>query len=129
MRIAIAGFLIPYVFVLQPAMLLEGPVQQLLTSGLTLIAGMVALAAGLAGYLVLRTTLLERVLLIAGALALVYPAILVSAAGLAAVVTVVAIQVSRRQLQRSRGRAEQPDEGESEDADLKTEHKPVQDQR
>lgn len=129
LRIAIAGFLIPYVFVLQPAMLLEGPVQQLLTSGLTLIAGMVALAAGLAGYLVLRTTLLERVLLIAGALALVYPAILVSAAGLAAVVTVVAIQVSRRQLQRSRGRAEQPDEGESEDADLKTEHKPVQDQR
>lgn len=100
LRLAIAGFLIPYVFVLEPALLLEGTVGELVPALATVIAGMVAIAAGLAGHLVVRALTVERVLLIAGGFLMIYPEILVSAIGMVVAAVVVVIQVIRRRRNR-----------------------------
>src|SRR5699024_6044995 len=65
LEIAVAGFLVPYVLIFEPAMLLEGPVSDLLPAFITVIIGMVGLAAGLAGFLLTDTNIVERILLIA----------------------------------------------------------------
>lgn len=95
-RLAIAGFVIPYVFVLQPALLLQGTVAELLQALTTAIIGMVALSSGLAGYLLKRANFLERLLLISGGLMLIYPGLTVELIGAALLALAVVLQVSRR---------------------------------
>ena len=96
LRIAFAGFLIPYVFILQPALLLEGSWNELVVSLITVIVGMVALASGLAGHLVVRATWAERLLLIAGGFALIYPELVISVGGMVAMGVVLVMQVTRK---------------------------------
>jgi TRAP transporter 4TM/12TM fusion protein len=95
-KLAIAAFLIPFVFVLEPSLLLEGPVSDLIPALATLILGMTVVAAGLAGFLIGRARVVERVMLIGGGLLMVYPSILVSAVGFAVVAVAVVLQVLRR---------------------------------
>src|SRR5699024_7330928 len=66
LKLAIAGFLIPYVFVLEPALLLDGTVAELIPALVTVILGMTAIAGGLAGFLVARGRAVDRALLIVG---------------------------------------------------------------
>lgn len=95
-RIAIAGFLIPYVFILQPALLLQGTWQDMVTALVTLILGMVGVAAGMAGYFFGAANAVERVLLFAGGIALVYPSLWISIAGLAVLVIIAVEQRLRK---------------------------------
>ncbi len=95
LKLAIAGFVIPYVFVLEPALLLQGSTSELLVPLGTAIVGMVAIAAGLAGHLLLRAATLERGLLIAGGFLLVYPEIVVSLLGVVMVAAAVVLQLTR----------------------------------
>lgn len=95
LRLAFAGFLIPYVLVLEPALLYEGPVTDLLPALATLLLGMVAISSGLAGYLLRRCTTPERALLLVAGVAMVYPDILISVFGLAVGAVIVVLQVVR----------------------------------
>jgi len=84
-RIGAAGFIVPFMFVYEPALLMLDPAvgksRDFITASLPSIAwatftattGIVFLAAGLAGYLSARATIIERVLLIAGCFFLVNP--------------------------------------------------------
>lgn len=100
LRLAVAGFLIPYVFVLQPALVLQAGWQEVPVPLLTVIAGMVAIAAGMAGHMLIRVTLMERVLLLVGGVGLVYPNVVISLVGLGLVAAAILLQLSRRKLQR-----------------------------
>ncbi|OSM44261.1 TRAP transporter permease [Nesterenkonia sp. PF2B19] len=117
LRIAIAGFLIPYVFILQPALLLEGSWQELVIALSTVIVGMVGVSSGLAGHLVVRGTLPERFLLVGGGLALIYPDLLVSMSGLAAMGLAVIMQIVRRGASRGPGAASDSSRGVSDGTD------------
>lgn len=96
LRLAIAGFLIPFVFVLEPSLLLAGSVSELIPALITVILGMVAIAAGLAGYLLGDASRIERTLLIIAGVLMVYPSILISIVGLALAAVVIALQLIRR---------------------------------
>ncbi|WP_123305513.1 TRAP transporter permease [Bogoriella caseilytica] len=109
LRIAVAGFLIPYVFVLQPALLLEGSITELFEALTTVIVGMIALASGLAGHLLIRANVLERVLLIAGGLALIYPELVISVAGMVAMALAVVLQLLRWRAGRGIGTSGEAD--------------------
>lgn len=74
MKLALAGFIVPYMFVYSPALLLIG------TSGLgavlvavSALVGVLALGAGVEGWLVTEATALQRVLLLGSALLLINP--------------------------------------------------------
>ncbi len=100
------AFLLPFMFVLDPSgtgLLLDGSFKNLanadwvsiaLVTG-TAAAGIAALAGGLQGWLLCRTNLLERWMLIIAGLMLVYPTELFDVIGLALAMVVVVMQKLR----------------------------------
>lgn len=99
-RIAIAAFLIPYAFILEPALLLQGDLSALWTALPTLILGLVALAAGLAGHFITRANAVERILMVAGGVLLIYPELWISAVGAGAFVAAILMQLAKRGMRR-----------------------------
>lgn len=114
MRMAIAGFLIPYAFILEPALLLEGTFTELILALGTVVLGMIGVSSGLAGYLIARGTIVDRTLLVLGGIMLIYPDVVVSGIGLGVVAAGVAIQA----VLRSRGYKANMDSGDDVHVDL-----------
>ncbi|WP_415783100.1 TRAP transporter permease [Brevibacillus invocatus] len=83
-KLAIAAFIIPYVFVFNPILLLEGEsLWFLIVPLITALIGMASISAGIMGYLIRTASVFERSLLVLAGLMLVYPeGILVSLIGL-----------------------------------------------
>jgi TRAP transporter 4TM/12TM fusion protein/TRAP transporter TAXI family solute receptor len=83
-----AGFIVPFMFVYGPELLLMGSPVGILVATITAVIGVIALAAGGVGYA--RTGIFgwERALALMGAALLVYPGLLSDAAGLVAVALV-----------------------------------------
>jgi TRAP transporter 4TM/12TM fusion protein len=101
------AFLVPFVFVLDPAglgLLLHGSfkglasasVVDIVTVCVTAMLGIAALAGGMQGWLFKRATRIERWMLIVAGLALVYPRALADAVGIALVAFVLVLQFLRR---------------------------------
>jgi TRAP transporter 4TM/12TM fusion protein len=76
MRLGAVLFIVPFMFVYQPALLMIGPWPQILLAGGTATLGVICLAAGLQGWLRCRTTLLDRVMLLVAGLLFVTPWVL-----------------------------------------------------
>jgi TRAP-type uncharacterized transport system fused permease subunit len=97
-KYTLPAFLVPFMFVLDPAgqgILLKGNWQDIALSSGTAMIGIVALAGGAQGWLLKKTNLLERLLLIAAGLALVYPQPLADAIGVGLIIAVVLMQKFR----------------------------------
>ena len=90
MRAAAPAYIVPFMFVFEPSLLLIGDWTVSLYSTVTASLGVVLLAAGLFGYLLRPTSLWQRVLLIAAALLLIKPGWVTDLIGLA-LATVVAL--------------------------------------
>lgn len=73
MRLGVAAYIVPFVFVYNSALLAEGPVQQIVISGITAFLGIGMVAIGLEGYLLANLKWVQRILLILGGLALLVP--------------------------------------------------------
>ena len=107
-KLAVAAFLIPFVFVLEPSLLLQGTLLELVPALATLVLGMMAIAAGLAGYFFGRTTGPERTLLLVGGVLMVYPMVVVSVVGLVLAGVAVVLQLLRRRGSGGDGASEEP---------------------
>jgi TRAP transporter 4TM/12TM fusion protein len=70
---ALAGFLLPYMFVYNNSLLLMGPVFPIIISIFTALFGVICLGSGIIGYLHKKTRFHERILLFAAALLLISP--------------------------------------------------------
>ncbi len=96
-RLALAGFLVPYIFVYDNSlMLLNTTVTGAIFIALTATAGIVLLGAGAIGQLLIRATLIERALWIAGSLCLIIPGLVTDTVGLSLGAIGVASQMMRR---------------------------------
>ena len=83
-KIAIAAFLIPYMFVFNPQMLMiDAAWYDVLLIAVTAIIGMYGVAAALEGYFTRRAHLLQRILFLAGGLLLIKPGLLTDIIGIA----------------------------------------------
>ncbi|ADJ15575.1 TRAP transporter permease [Halalkalicoccus jeotgali] len=87
-NLAAAGFLVPYLFVLGPELLLIGETTAIVASVVTAVIGVIALSAGTQGYFYAPAHLVERVALVAGAVALIYPGTTADLVGLAVIAAV-----------------------------------------
>jgi TRAP transporter 4TM/12TM fusion protein len=84
-KYTLPAFLVPFMFTLHPdgvGLLLKGAWGNILWTTVTVAVGLAALAAGLTGWLLMKTTWLERGLLVAAGLVLVYPSLLQDLIGL-----------------------------------------------
>ena len=96
-KLAIAAFIVPYIFAMNPSMLLMdqgvlAAIQVIITSCL----GIFGIAAALEGYVVARTPWWQRILLAAGGLCLIDPSLMTDIVGVAAIVIVVVLQIVMR---------------------------------
>ena len=98
-KYTLPAFLVPFMFVLDPegqGILLKGSWDVIALSSITAMIGIVALAGGAQGWLLKQTSLLERGLLVAAGLALVYPKPLADAIGIVLICLVVVMQKLRK---------------------------------
>ncbi len=84
--LALPGFLVPFLFVYHPALLLEGTGLEIAQSAFTAGLGVVALAAGTIGFFMRKLAAWERALLIGVAFTLITPSIWTDLLGLGAAV-------------------------------------------
>ena len=96
-KLAIAAFIIPYMFVLSPVLLMvSGTVTDLLLATITALLGMVALSSGLIGFLADKCLLPERLLLAVGGLLLIKPGWITDVIGVVIFAVILALQLKRR---------------------------------
>ena len=82
MGLASAGFLVPFMFVYAPALILDGTVTEIASTALTALVGVVALSGAVIGYVRGPVGPVRRVVLLAAALALIAPSFLWDGIGL-----------------------------------------------
>ncbi|MBL8706739.1 MAG: TRAP transporter permease [Rhodospirillales bacterium] len=95
-RVGAAGFLVPFAFVYQPAILMIGAWTDVAISTFSATIGVFMLAAGLHGYLVRRLAMYERVWCVAAALLLIDPGIVTDVIGYGLVGAAFAYQYATR---------------------------------
>ncbi|MBE8949137.1 MAG: TRAP transporter permease [Quinella sp. 3Q1] len=96
-KLAIAAFIIPYMFVLNPELILiHGVTGGLILSLLTAIIGMVALSSSLIGYLAAPLKNFERIILGAGGLMMIKPGLVTDVAGVAIFAAILFLQLRAR---------------------------------
>lgn len=92
-KLAIAAFIIPYMFVLSPELLMiDTTWTQLIWVLITAITGMIAIGAGLIGYWYRKLNWLERIITFVTGIALIYPEGFTDLIGAAVFIVLFAIQ-------------------------------------
>jgi len=90
--LALAGFIVPFMFAYNQALLFQAPLWKVLLTSGTAILGVIALAACVQNYYISKLNLLERVLFAITALALIKPGLWTDLFGLAILGGVMLIQ-------------------------------------
>lgn len=94
-RLAIAAFLIPYIFVYSPQLLLiDVTLVQIIFIVVTSLIGIIAVAAALTGYFSSNMSLADRILFIAGGIMMVTTSLMFN--GIGAVLLVVGVLIQRK---------------------------------
>ncbi|MFJ7936206.1 TRAP transporter permease [Sporosarcina sp. NPDC096371] len=92
-KLAIAAFIIPYMFVFNPAMLMMGAsIPEIIWVVFTAIIGMVAIGAGMIGFWYRKCIWIERLLAVGTGLLLIYPETITDIVGLVLFATLFTIQ-------------------------------------
>jgi len=91
-QIGLVAFLIPFMFVNTPGLLMQGDAPGILWTALSASVGVIALASGVMGHFLRRNYIWESVLLLAGAVLLIKPGSATDIAGFGAVIVVIVLQ-------------------------------------
>ena len=103
-RIGAAGFIVPFMFVYEPALLMIGPWTSVLPAVVSATIGCVVLAAGLYGYLLRECSAWQRLALVVASLLLIKPGWITDLLGLGLLLAVLASQWLVRSRQPATGR-------------------------
>jgi len=103
MRVAAPSYIVPFMFVYEPSLLMMGDWVTIVTSALSASVGVMCLAAGLVGYLKRPCAAWERGLLIVAALLLIKPGYVSDAIGIGLLVLLFVLQrfAERRETRRA----------------------------
>jgi TRAP transporter 4TM/12TM fusion protein len=98
MRVAAAGFIVPFMFVYGPSLLFIGSAFDIITSAISASFGVTALAAAMMGWFVKELKMWERAVLLVAAFLLIKPGIYSDAIGY---ILLIGVFVSQKYWQRS----------------------------
>jgi TRAP-type uncharacterized transport system fused permease subunit len=96
MRFSIAGFIIPFMFVFGPAMVLIGTKAEIALSIITGIIGCMALSAAIQGFFINHANVIERIILFIASLCLIKPGLKTDLIGLAMLIIIGGIQIIKK---------------------------------
>ena len=96
-KIGAAGFIVPFMFVYEPSLLMIGEWYDIASAAASASIGCILLAAGLQGYFVRHANLVERGLLILAALLLIKPGWVTDLIGIGIAAGVYALQIMTRE--------------------------------
>ena len=100
-KLAIGAFIVPYVFALNPAMLLiDTSVLEVIQICITSFVGIFAVSAALEGFFLRPMLWWQRIIAAIGGLLLIYPGMVTDLAGLVLIAAVVALQVYSRKKEK-----------------------------
>jgi TRAP-type uncharacterized transport system fused permease subunit len=91
-RLAAPAYIIPFMFIYEPSLLLIGDWFTSLTSTVSAMVGVTCLAAGLQGYLLRAAPWWQRAMLLVAAILLIKPGYITDAIGLALLALVIVAQ-------------------------------------
>lgn len=92
-KLAIAAFLIPYIFVMNPVMLMiDASAMKIVFTIVTSVIGMIGISASMIGYYIIKPSIVERLLLFVGGICLIHPNIVTDAIGLVVLILVTLYQ-------------------------------------
>jgi TRAP-type uncharacterized transport system fused permease subunit len=95
-KLGLAGFIVPFLFLYSPSIVLEGSMVNIIINSLTALLGVTALAGGLVGWFFMPLPPWLRLVFLASAIALIVPNVLASVAGVAPLVIVPLLVMARR---------------------------------
>lgn len=103
-KLAIAAFIIPYMFVYNPHMLLlnDPSAMDIVQILLSALFGMFGLSAGLEGYAFRKCNIIERVLFAASGFMLIVPETITDIIGFCLIITIIVIQIVHNQLDKKK---------------------------
>ncbi|MDO8720776.1 MAG: TRAP transporter fused permease subunit [Syntrophales bacterium] len=93
MRLGIIGFLVPFFFCYNPELLLIGKPINILLAAISALIGVIALSAGLEGWLFKKLNIILRIFLITGAVMMIYPGLLTDIVGICLIILVGVWQI------------------------------------
>jgi TRAP transporter 4TM/12TM fusion protein len=96
-RLGIAGYIVPFMFIYGPSLLLVGTWGQVLMTATTALIGVGALAIASTGYFLCNLTIPERIIAGSAAVLLIAPSVNLIIPGLALLAALYVIQYKRRQ--------------------------------
>lgn len=97
-KLAVAAYIIPYIFVMNPQMLfIDAKPVSLILSVTTALIGMFAISSGAIGYLIRTSRVWERIMVFGAGLALVYPASYLAIVGMVVIGIILFVQSLRPQ--------------------------------
>jgi TRAP transporter 4TM/12TM fusion protein len=102
-KLAIAAYIVPFMFVYGPALLFKGTAVEILTASVTAALGCYSLAAGVQGWLLGPASYFQRALLLVSALALIKPGYLTDALGVGLLFLVMVWQKASRRTAKRKG--------------------------
>lgn len=97
LKLGIVAFIVPYMFVYQPALLGIGETPEIIWAAITAIIGVIGIAGGMQGWLLCSTSAWERVFLLIGGLTLIYPGLSTDIIGFGLLFSVGIVQMLRPQ--------------------------------
>ena len=89
-RLGIVGYIVPFIFVYQPALLLHGSTGEVILAATTAVLGTIALAGAMSGYFFGNVNWWQRVVLGMGSITLIYPGWKTDLLGIALVAIAIA---------------------------------------
>jgi TRAP-type uncharacterized transport system fused permease subunit len=95
-RLGLAAFIVPYMFVYAPQLLLVGSSTKIVLATVSSMIGVIALAGSVVGWFARKTGTIERVLLMIAALTLIKPGIYTDIVGLGLLAVVLGLQLFLR---------------------------------
>lgn len=95
-KLAIAAFIIPYIFVLNPALIwIDSTIPQMMMIFATSIIGMIGISVGMTGFMQVKASVVERIAFIAAGLMLIYPGLYTDLVGISMIALLTFYQLFR----------------------------------
>lgn len=91
-KLGIVAFIIPFMFVFEPALLMQGTASEVALACASALVGVVGVASGMQNWLFVRCRLWERALLLASGFMLIFPGLVTDVIGLACLAAAVVSQ-------------------------------------